>query len=97
MRPIEVTHVVNGEDNIGVTCQRPSDALVPGPDVIVGDLPSLQQFGSSGTQVGLAVGTDSCNAGAEPLNWFALPQQRPPRDSAESLSNERWSHQRRTL
>ena len=29
---------------------------------------------SSGTQVGLAVGTDSCNAGVVPLNWLALPQ-----------------------
>ena len=33
-----------------------------------------QQFGSSGTQVGLAVGTTSCNNGNVDLNWFALPQ-----------------------
>ena len=47
---------------------------VPGPDVIVGDLPSMQQFGTSGTQVGLGVGTTSCNNGMVDLNWFALPQ-----------------------
>ena len=65
MRPIEITQVVNGEATSAVL--PPSiGAGVPGPDVIVGDLPGLPQFGSSGTQVGLAVGTDSCNAGAEP-------------------------------
>ena len=47
--------------------------IPPGPDVIVGDLPSMAQFGSSGTQVGLAVGTTSCNNGTVELDWFALP------------------------
>lgn len=46
--------------------------LVPGPDVIVGDLPSMAQFGSDGTMVGLGVGTTSCNHGTVPLNWFEL-------------------------
>ncbi len=49
----------------------------PGPDVIVGDLPSTGQHGrvgaaGSGT-VGLAIGTTSCNKGDTPFNWFALP------------------------
>src|SRR5206468_2823822 len=48
------------------------EALVNGPDVIVGDLPAMQQFGSSGTQVGLAVGTTSCNNGNVELDWFQL-------------------------
>ena len=52
--------------------------LVPGPDVIVGDLPSLEQFGSAGTQVGLAVGTDSCNNGDQPIDWFSLPDNDHP-------------------
>jgi hypothetical protein len=51
---------------------------VPGPDVILGELPSLQQFGSSGTQVGLAVGTDSCNNGDVELNFFAMPNTDHP-------------------
>ena len=34
----------------------------------------MAQFGSSGTQVGLAVGTTSCNNGDVELDWFALPQ-----------------------
>ncbi|HEV7747791.1 MAG TPA: Calx-beta domain-containing protein [Pyrinomonadaceae bacterium] len=79
MRPIEITQVVNGEPTSSVMPpMEPSAGTVPGPDVIVGDLNGLQQFGSSGTQVGLAVGTDSCNAGVVPLNWLALPANDHP-------------------
>jgi glucose/arabinose dehydrogenase len=81
MRPIEVTQVVNGEAKSSVmpTVDGFSQNLVAGPDVIVGDLSGLAQFGSSsGTQVGLAVATDSCNAGQVPLNWFALPANDHP-------------------
>jgi hypothetical protein len=52
--------------------------LVPGPDVIVGNLPSLQQFGDAGTQVGLALGTESCNNGQVNVDWFALPNNDHP-------------------
>jgi hypothetical protein len=38
----------------------------------------MAQFGSAGTQVGLAVATTSCNNGTEPLHWFALPQTDHP-------------------
>jgi hypothetical protein len=79
LRSIEVRKVVNGEDQsavlpaaTGVNGESP-EAFVNGPDVIVGDLPSMQQFGSSGTRVGLAIGTTSCNAGNVQLNWFAMP------------------------
>lgn len=52
--------------------------LAPGPDVIAGDVFSLQQFGSSGTQVGLAMGTDACNNGDMQLNFFAMPNTDHP-------------------
>ena len=52
--------------------------LVPGPDVIVGDLFSLQQFGSSGTQVGLAMGTDICNNGDAELDFLMMPNTDHP-------------------
>jgi len=80
MQPIEIDKIVNGEVQSAVmpALARPAVGTVPGPDVIVGDLPSLQQFGSSGTQVGLAVGTDSCNAGTVDLDWFALPNNDHP-------------------
>ena len=80
MRAIEVTQVVNGEVTSNVLPAAGSEAgSVPGPDVIVGDLTGLAQFGaSSGTQVGLAVGTDSCNFGTVDLNWFANPANDHP-------------------
>ena len=79
MYPIEITTVVNGETQSSILPARgggaPNDPTsVPGPDVIVGEIPSMAQFGSSGTQVGLGVGTTSCNNGTVDLNWFALPQ-----------------------
>jgi glucose/arabinose dehydrogenase len=80
MRPIEIIQVVDGESKSSV--MPPVEGVssaVPGPDVIVGDLVGLAQFGSSsGTQVGLAVGTDSCNAGSVPLNWLATPNNDHP-------------------
>ncbi len=84
MQPIEITQVVNGEARQVVLPPLRGSAgpgvpsIVPGPDVIVGDLPSLEQFGSAGTQVGLAVGTTSCNNGQEPLHWFSLPNNDHP-------------------
>ena len=81
MRPIEISQVVNGDvaSNTLPAINSPEAGTVPGPDVIVGDLNGLAQFGaSSGTQVGLAVGTDSCNFGVVDLNWFANPANDHP-------------------
>ena len=81
MYPIEVTTVVNGAAQSAVLPQRseaPNGTFVPGPDVIVGELPSLEQFGGNGTQVGLALGTTSCNNGDVDLNWFAMPNTDHP-------------------
>ncbi len=84
--PIEVTTVVNGVAQSSVLLARSGRAPgapegfepVPGPDVIVGDLPALQQFGSSGTQVGLALATTSCNNGNVELNWLMHPNTDHP-------------------
>jgi hypothetical protein len=80
MRTIEMTQVVDDEVKSDVLpAMSPQSGSVPGPDVIVGDLSGLAQFGgSSGTQVGLAVGTDSCNFGTVDLNWFANPTNDHP-------------------
>jgi hypothetical protein len=79
MRAVEVAKLVNGEVESDRLPARADVGTVPGPDVIVGDLSGLAQFdGSSGTQVGLAVGTDSCNAGTVDLDWFALPNNDHP-------------------
>jgi len=82
MQPIEITQMVNGQPRSAVLPPVQGapgvPSLVPGPDVIVGELSGLQQFGSDGTQVGLAVGTDSCNNGDQPLDWFSLPDNDHP-------------------
>ncbi len=80
MRPIEVSQVVEGEvvSNVMPAVGTPGAGTVPGPDVVVGDLIGLSQFGTNGTQVGLAIGTDSCNFGTVDLNWFALPSNDHP-------------------
>jgi hypothetical protein len=79
MQPIEVTKLSNGAIKsvamppLGSPNGSPRTAA-QGPDVIVGDLPDMEEAGSSadGTQVGLGVGTTSCNNGNQPIDWFAL-------------------------
>ena len=98
MRPIEVAQIVDGE--IREESLPAQEGGVPGPDVIVGDVNGLAQFGSqSGTQVGLALGTDACNAGVENLHWFALPNNDHPvipqnlyRMSGGPANDERFEH-----
>lgn len=81
LRPIEITELVDGEvtSETMPSLNTPETGTIPGPDVVVGDLSGLAQFGSaSGSQVGLAVGTDSCNFGVENLHWFQLPDNDHP-------------------
>jgi hypothetical protein len=84
MQPVEVQTIVNGDLRSVVMPPLQSVAggeaptLVPGPDVIVGDLPEMAQYGSNGNFVGLGIGTTSCNNGDQPLHWFALPQTDHP-------------------
>ncbi len=83
MQPIEVRTIVNGEIQSAVmpplqalhagAAGEDTPTLVSGPDVIVGVLPEMAQYGSNGTFVGLGIGTTSCNNGNQPLHWFALP------------------------
>ena len=83
MYPIEIKTVANGAIRSVILPPLRGGAQsnpesVPGPDVIVGDLPDLAQFGSAGTQVGLGVGTTSCNNGTQPIDWLALPNTDHP-------------------
>jgi hypothetical protein len=103
MRPIEITQLVNGEPKslimppLNGAAETEVPTLVSGPDVIVGDLPDMEQLGSAGTQVGLAVATTSCNNGGQPVDWFALPSTDHPvipqnlyRMSGGANNNERF-------
>ena len=85
MQPIQIDQVVRGETKSMVLPPMQhavgpgAPDLVPGPDVIVGDLEDVAQFNSPvGTQVGLAIGTDSCNNGDQPVNWLAMPNTDHP-------------------
>lgn len=84
MQPVEITQVVNGEPKsvvmppLGGTTEGEMPTRISGPDVIVGDLPNVIQLGSAGTQVGLGIATTSCNAGDQPVDWFALPNTDHP-------------------
>ena len=60
------------------TAQSSPESINPGPDIIMADIPTLNQFGSSGTQIGLGVGTVSCNAGDIELDYFAMPNTNHP-------------------
>ena len=105
MQPIEIDQLVNGEPKsiampplrYGVGSETPT--LVPGPDVIVGDLPEMAQSGNDTVNhlVGLGVGTTSCNNGDQPFDWFALPQTDHPvipqnlyRMSSGATNNDRF-------
>ena len=83
MQPIQIDHIVRGETKSIVMpsmqhAVSPGAPLVPGPDVIVGDLESVEQAGNDATSVGLGVGTVSCNNGDQPINWHPLPNTDHP-------------------
>jgi hypothetical protein len=81
MYPIEVDKLVNGTvQSATMPPMQPSVGTIPGPDVIVGDLPSVEQpsGASVGGFIGVGVGTTSCNAGVVDLDWFALPSNDHP-------------------
>ena len=79
MQPIQIDKLVRGETKSMVMPPMQHAVspgvpdLVPGPDVIVGDLESVVQAGNDATSVGLGVGTVSCNNGDQPINWHELP------------------------
>jgi hypothetical protein len=82
VNPISTSTVVNGKVESSIL--PPNDAPVPGghvpvpgPDIIVGDLPAMVEASPtpnpSDTQVGLGIATTSCNNGDQPVHFFAIP------------------------
>jgi len=84
MQPIEITQLANGQPQAVIMppMQHAADpatpTLVPGPDVIVGEIDSVEQAGNDATSVGLGVGTVSCNNGDQPIDWHPLPNTNHP-------------------
>jgi hypothetical protein len=85
MQPIQIDQIVRGETK-SMVMPPMQHAVSPGlpnqtagPDVIVGNIEDVEQFDAPvGTQIGLAIGTDSCNIGDQGVDWFALPQTDHP-------------------
>ena len=90
MQPVEVTQLVNGEIKsvvmppLGSANGRETPTLVPGPDVIVGELPEMAQYGNDTVNhlVGLGVGEvvagqvgDGERAAVEALDRRERPRQ----------------------
>ena len=76
--PIEVTTFVNGAAKSSTLPPETADSecsgrFCPGPRYHRGRYAGLAQFGSSGTQVGLAMGATSCNNGNVPVHFYQLP------------------------
>jgi len=87
MQPAEITQLSNGQAQSvrmpplqHALSQGTPQTLVPGPDVIVGDIESVEQpqGAVNGNFVGLGVGTVSCNNGDQPIDWHPLPNTNHP-------------------
>ncbi len=48
-----------------------------GPDVIVGDIPAVQKWGSDSDESAFTIGTTSCNIGTQELAWVSNTNQHP--------------------
>jgi hypothetical protein len=103
LQTIESKTIVNGAVRSAVLpALHPRDGgepgMVPGPDVIVGNISDVIAS-TAGSQVGVSVGTDSCNNGTIDLDWFALPSNDHPvipqnvyRMSGGAGNNDRFEH-----
>ncbi len=65
--------VGTGEIFISEVPPLPADA-----DILVGEISTFTQFGREGSEVGCGLLSVTCNAGAEPLDWFGNPDPRHP-------------------
>jgi len=50
---------------------------VLGPDVFVGNIIDMANYGSAGNVTAYSIGTDACNMGDSPVTWFASVNQHP--------------------
>ena len=53
------------------------DPAAVGPDVIVGDLSGISDWGAVGSVAAYSLGTTSCNIGDQELNWIASTNDHP--------------------
>tara|TARA_R110002073_G_scaffold220058_1_gene380266 strand:- start:964 stop:3018 length:2055 start_codon:yes stop_codon:yes gene_type:complete len=65
--------VSQGGVNPGGDCIAPAT----GPDVIIGTLNGIEDYGSVGGIAGYSIGTTSCNIGTSNLNWISSTNDHP--------------------
>ncbi len=104
VQPIEVTTFVNGAVKSAVmpprdarTPNAPQGGNVPGPDIIVGDMSGLQQFGSTTNPGRPGDRSDLVQQRKRALPFLSVAKSRPFCRLAKSLSDERRSEQQRAL
>jgi len=67
----------------GVAClwaigeYRVSASATTSPDVIVGDIPTIFRWGTSGNETAFSIGTTSCNIGTARLDWIQNSAMHP--------------------
>ena len=54
-----------------------TDGFGGGPDVIVGDIPSIRRWGDTGGYTSFSIGTTSCNIGDTRLDWISSTNVHP--------------------
>ena len=81
--PIEITALVDGTTKSmqlpprrGSPVNAPNGGRVPGPDIVVGDVPAMVQAGVAGAYVGLGIATTACNNGDQEVFFFSFPDTR---------------------
>jgi len=52
--------------------------LPAGADILIGEISNFVQFGRLADEIGCGIESVTCNAGAEPLDWFGNPDPRHP-------------------
>ncbi|MGQ0628910.1 MAG: hypothetical protein ACT4PL_12520, partial [Phycisphaerales bacterium] len=66
-----------GRSNNGTISLVVDPCPTRGPDVFVANLIDMNNYGTVGNITAYSVGTDACNMGDVPVNWFASVNQHP--------------------
>ena len=67
----------NGVIDVAAALPSPCDTPASGPDVIVGSLNGLSNWGGVGTKSAYSIGTTSCNYGDTGLEWISNQNRHP--------------------
>ena len=103
MRAIEIqtksltAKAAHRPDVLPAQSKQPNAGTVPGPDVIVGDLPPWRNLEVAEPRSAWRWEPTPCNNGTVELGLVSVAKYRPSGHPAKSLSNERRRHEQRPL